>query len=416
MELAPGTMVNANVRLVELLGVGGMGSVWLADHLSLETRVAVKFIAPQIVGSDPTIGERFKREAQISAKLRSIHVVQVFDHGKMNDGTPYIVMELLQGNTLTDVIESQGPRSLREVGMIVAQVGKVLHRAHSLSIVHRDIKPDNIFITQSDDYDLIVKVLDFGIAKRTAKNGEAVTKTGVVVGSPEFMSPEQAINSKDVDHRTDLYSLGVVAYYAITSALPFDEDRNTAWWLQLANDPHVVPSKRNPLLAGDVDDFFERALQPKPEARFQSAREFTDTFAVLADPRNSSTLADLSSSMDGAAAPVSDAASVVDPDTLEQATVRMRIRGPNDAAMVEGLDGGVPSARAVDADFVQGALVSAPTMMAGPPGASPQQQAPPWAATRYKQRPGWRWLLVAVSVIVVAVVAALLVAGVGSGR
>ena len=205
MELSPGTMVNDHVRLVELLGTGGMGSVWLAEHLALEARVAVKFIAPALVQADASLAERFKREASICARIRSVHVVQTFDQGVMEDGRPYIVMELLEGCTLTDLIESRGPLGLRAVGMVVAQVAKVLHRAHVLGIVHRDIKPDNIFVTDSD-YELFLKVLDFGIASRCAPAiSEPVTKTERWWDA-RVHEPRQAISSKNIDHRSDLFS------------------------------------------------------------------------------------------------------------------------------------------------------------------------------------------------------------------
>ncbi len=287
MSLAPGTMVNANVRLIELLGKGGMGSVWLADHLGLEARVAVKFIDPQLVRLEPSLRERFKREASICARIRSIHVVQTFDHGVMNDGTPYIVMELLEGTSLTHRIETAGAMSLEEVGMMIGQVAKVLHRAHVLGIVHRDIKPDNIFLCE-DDYDLFVKVLDFGIAKETrAARLGAVTKTGVIVGTPEFMSPEQAVSSKSIDYRADLFSLGVVAYYALTTELPWrtdaTSDDNGPLWLQMSKGQHVPVDERNPFLPPEFNAFFTKALQPAPEDRFQSAKDMANAFVTLAN-------------------------------------------------------------------------------------------------------------------------------------
>ena len=201
MDLTPGTMVNDNVRLLEPLGQGGMGSVWVAEHLSLSARVAVKFIAAELAHADPSLRERFKREASICAQLRSIHAVQTFDHGETSDGTPYIVMELLEGTDLTHAIAARGPLSLPEVALVITQVSKVLHRAHVLGIIHRDIKPDNIFLSDTD-YEIFVKLIDFGIAKQTrvSDKGGAVTRTGAVVGTPEFMSPEQAIASKSLDY------------------------------------------------------------------------------------------------------------------------------------------------------------------------------------------------------------------------
>jgi eukaryotic-like serine/threonine-protein kinase len=319
MQLAPGMMVNANVRLVELLGEGGMGSVWLADHLGLEARVAVKFIAPTLVNLDPSLRDRFRREASICARLRSIHVVQSFDHGSMEDGTPYIVMELLEGEGMTNRVERDGPFALREVAIIVSQVAKVLHRAHVLGIVHRDIKPDNIFLIDSD-YELFCKVLDFGIAKQTAsvrKDG-AITKTGVIVGTPEFMSPEQAISSKNIDYRSDLYSLGVVAYYALTAKLPFDTGAQEPLWLQMARRGHMPPSTHRKDIPADVDGFFARALQPQPADRFQSARLMAEALLQIVDPRAVGQLDDLSISEDRMPFPAQETSGVLPTPAVDQ--------------------------------------------------------------------------------------------------
>jgi serine/threonine protein kinase len=226
-------------------------------------------------------------------------VVQTFDHGAMEDGTPYIVMELLEGESMTARVERDGPFSVRELAVIVSQIAKVLHRAHVLGIVHRDIKPDNIYLIDSD-YELFCKVLDFGIAKQTTsvrKDG-AVTKTGVVVGTPEFMSPEQAISSKNIDYRADLYSLGVVAYYALTGKLPFDTGSNEPLWLQMARRGHVPPSTHRKDLPAEIDGWFARALQPQPADRFQSARLMAEGLLQIVDPRSVAQLDDLSISED----------------------------------------------------------------------------------------------------------------------
>ncbi|MEZ4438379.1 MAG: protein kinase [Polyangiaceae bacterium] len=300
--LAPGKMVNDHVRLIELLGKGGMGTVWLADHLALEARVAVKFIAPELVGRHPSLRERFKREASICARIRSIHVVQTFDLGEMVDGSPYIVMELLEGTTLTERVESQGPMEIYEVGMMVQQVAKVLQRAHVLGIVHRDIKPDNLFLTSDSDYDLFVKVLDFGIAKQTRvghnQGRRMVTKTGAVVGTPEFMSPEQAIASKDLDHRSDLFSLAVSAFYAYTGELPFDPEAEMPLWLQMSNERHRPASYFRPDAFDGLDEWFERALRAKPEDRFATARDMANSLSGIISNNTSQILDELSSGLE----------------------------------------------------------------------------------------------------------------------
>jgi serine/threonine protein kinase len=299
-------MINSNVRLLDMLGQGGMGSVWLADHLGLEAQVAVKFIAPELIKREPSLRQRFKREASICARLRSIHAVQTFDHGVMDDGTPYIVMELLEGETLTHRVEERGAMEVREVAMLMAQIAKVLHRAHVLGIVHRDIKPDNIFLTQDSDYELFVKVLDFGIAKeqRAARPQNAnVTKTGAVVGTPEFMSPEQALSSKNLDHRSDLFSLAVVAYYALTRELPYDPEGETALWFQMSQGDHLPLAKFLPDAPKELEAFFKHALEPRPERRFQSARIMARAFAIAASAGGMRVADELSSSDDSLSLP-----------------------------------------------------------------------------------------------------------------
>jgi serine/threonine-protein kinase len=282
-ELHPGLMVNDSVRLISPIGEGGMGSVWLADHMRLEAKVAVKFISPAIAGKDPSLLERFKREAALCAQIRSVHVVQTFDHGLMTDGTPYIVMELLEGTSLTHRIENDGPMQPHELHTLLVQVGMVLERAHGLGIVHRDIKPDNIFLVD-DDYELFAKVLDFGLAKRTDDKGAVVTRTGMIMGSPQFMSPEQAVNSKDVDFRTDIWSLGVVCYYALTGHIPFDaNDGNGPVLVRMARSEFKAVTLHVPTLPSALDAWFRRVLHSRPTSRFESVAEMVKAFHAASE-------------------------------------------------------------------------------------------------------------------------------------
>src|SRR5687768_3981364 len=219
----PGTIIAGKYRLDGMIGRGGMGSVWSTMHLGLGQRVAVKLIAKRYASSREA-RQRFDLEAKAAAQLRSRYVVQVFDNGETEDGTPYIVMELLEGESLDHRIERRGPVPLDQALRIVGQVGRALIRAHGLGIVHRDLKPENIFLTRSDEDDggEIAKVLDFGIAKiKTSDGGGSATRTGTVLGTPLFMSPEQARGLKSVDHRTDLYSLGMVTFTMLTGRNAF---------------------------------------------------------------------------------------------------------------------------------------------------------------------------------------------------
>ncbi len=151
MELSPGTFVTDNLRLVELLGEGGMGCVWVAEHLTLRTKVAVKFIAAELIAQSPELVARFTREATAAAQIKSPHVVQTFDHGVMTDGSPYIVMELLEGEDLGQKLDREQTLPLAQVEVVISQVAKALNKAHAAGIIHRDIKPDNIFLVSHVD-------------------------------------------------------------------------------------------------------------------------------------------------------------------------------------------------------------------------------------------------------------------------
>jgi serine/threonine-protein kinase len=260
-----------------------MGSVWVARHMHLDAVVAVKFMAPEYAASaDARL--RFEREAKASAQIKSPHVVHVYDFGVEGD-TPFLAMELLDGEDLGNRLKREGRLSLKATSAILSQVCKGLRRAHESSIIHRDLKPGNIFLQRQDD-DEIVKILDFGIAKilGPSRIGEE-TKTGLVVGSLRYMSPEQLQSSKRVDHRSDLWSLGVILYRCLTGKLPFNADEMADVVIQILRDPIPAPSSIAPELSTDVDDFFKRVLERDREKRFQSARELAEAFIALGGDR-----------------------------------------------------------------------------------------------------------------------------------
>ncbi|MFS8070724.1 MAG: serine/threonine-protein kinase, partial [Byssovorax sp.] len=196
----PGRVIAGRYRLVSQLGQGGMGSVWRADHMSLSSPVAIKLIDPEIARR-PEMLERFQREAQSSAALRSPHVVQIFDYG-VDEGVPYIAMELLEGESLAGRIARLGRLPYADTVRVVSHVGRALAKAHEAGVIHRDLKPDNVFLVKNDDKE-IAKVLDFGIAKILGNGpGSAkgnATRTGSILGTPSYMSPEQAQGTKTID-------------------------------------------------------------------------------------------------------------------------------------------------------------------------------------------------------------------------
>jgi serine/threonine protein kinase len=271
-------------RLTRLLGRGGMGTVWEGVHEQLGTRVAVKFIDAEHAASED-VRQRFVNEARAAARLRSKHVVQVYDQGVGHDGRPYIVMEFLAGEPLDSRLDREGRLAPAEVARIVLHVSRALAKAHESGIVHRDLKPENVFLVHDDeDHTVVAKVVDFGIAKFTDPSGpgSSSTRTGAVLGTPQYMSPEQARGLRTVDHRTDLWSLGIIVYRAIVGELPFKGEAVGDLLVNICTSEPPLPSRLAPDVPAGFDAWVKRALAREPASRFQSAAELTDTFSALA--------------------------------------------------------------------------------------------------------------------------------------
>ncbi len=247
-----------------------MGSVWLAEHLSLASPVAVKLIATEF-GTSEERRQRFLREAHAAAALRSPHVVSTLDYGVDGD-TPFIVMELLEGESLSDRLVRLGRLSARQTELVLRHVSRAVARAHELGIVHRDLKPANIFITRNEDEE-IIKIFDFGIAKTEAGDDDPSqrTRTGSLLGTPSYMSPEQ-LEGKHCDHRADIWAMGVIAYECLLGQLPFAGAGLGGLVLAVCTDPLPVPSRHGAVPCG-FDEWFLRACAREPEQRFSSARE-----------------------------------------------------------------------------------------------------------------------------------------------
>ncbi|NUO50647.1 MAG: serine/threonine protein kinase [Polyangiaceae bacterium] len=269
-------MIGSQLRLLRPLGTGGMGSVWVAEHLGLKMPVAVKFLREQYLGYPQAIA-RLRREAAAAARIRSPHVVQIFDLQVTDDGVPYIVMELLEGESLEEHLDRNGPLSLETTAEIVRQVGAAVAKAHDLGIVHRDIKPDNVFLVETER-ELFVKVLDFGVALDLAERCDRLTVTGAVVGTPHFMSPEQMIGGETIGPASAVWTLGVVAYRCLTDSLPYDGDSVAAIAIAVDRGPPSPPSAIVPAIPGPVDDWMMVALEPNPSGRFPDARAMLVAF------------------------------------------------------------------------------------------------------------------------------------------
>ena len=262
-------VIAGKYELVEEIGRGGMGSVWRAQALALDVPCAIKFLLPELA-RDPVARVRFVHEARSAARLRSAHAVTIFDVDSW-DGLPYIAMEFLSGRNLEQCLKAEGALSPALTCEIARQVGLGLGKAHALGLVHRDLKPENIFLI--DDDALLVKILDFGVVKALDRPLELKTVTGTIVGTPHYMSPEQA-SGADVDGRSDLWSLAVVIYRCLTGRLPFDGVSLPAVLLNVLYEPIPLPSDHNPGLPRAVDAWFARAVSRDPALRFQTATEF----------------------------------------------------------------------------------------------------------------------------------------------
>ena len=266
-----GRTIADRYELEKMLGQGGMGEVWSATDAQTGTRVAVKLLKSGASDSKENRG-RFEREARIAKTLVSPHITRVTDSGLDEEGDPFMVLELLQGEDLQKKIKTEKALPVSFVVGLAIQVGRALHVAHSAGLVHRDLKPGNIFLAKQGDEE-VIKVLDFGIAKTGSMESTQYTSAGAMLGTSSYMSPEQIRNAKTVDHRADLWAFAVVLFRALTGELPFPQT-GFELFLALAEDPIPSPVKVTslvPSLPGPLNVFFERAFLKDMEQRYQSA-------------------------------------------------------------------------------------------------------------------------------------------------
>ena len=268
-----------------------MGVVVAATHLDLEQKVALKFLLPSSL-SDPALVERFLREARASVRLRSPHVARTLDTGRLEGGSPFIVMEFLEGRDLSAELDARAAAlSLEDAATYVLHACDALAEAHAAGIVHRDLKPANLFLSRGHDGRAHIKVLDFGISKvlhATDGGGRqgALTTTDAVFGSPAYMSPEQMRASKDVDARTDIWSIGVVLYELLTRRLPFEASTALELGLKASQDEPLRPTALRPDLPHALERVVLRCLEKEPSKRFQDVGELAAALAPFAHPRD----------------------------------------------------------------------------------------------------------------------------------
>ena len=284
--LNEGGVLAGKYRVEKVLGQGGMGVVVAAHHLELDQRVAIKFLLPEIIGNADAVA-RFLREARAAVKIRSEHVAKVTDVGKLEGGAPYMVMEYLDGSDLSAWLRQQGALPVQQAVDFVLQACEAMAEAHTLGIVHRDLKPSNLFVIRRPDATLSVKVLDFGISKTTAtassSNGHtatSLTSTLAVMGSPLYMSPEQMESSRDVDARSDIWSIGVILYELITGGPPFFAESIPALVLRVARGDGPPPLReRRPDVPAGLEPVAQRCLAKDRRARYENVGELAVALA-----------------------------------------------------------------------------------------------------------------------------------------
>ena len=271
-----GQVVADRYAIIKKLGEGGMGAVYLGEHVKMGRKSAIKVMNPAMA-NDPDAISRFNREASNASRISHPNVCQIYDFGETPEGIIYLAMEFIEGAALTDIIEKEGALPPLRAVRILKQSADALAAAHDLGIVHRDLKPDNIMIVQGRDGSDIAKVVDFGIAKAVAGDeaGQKVTKTGLVVGTPEYMSPEQLSGDK-LDGRSDIYSLGLVFYRMLTGVLPFQADSAQETMIKRLTDEPMPLSGARPDIAfpPGLQAVLDKALARSPSARYANATDF----------------------------------------------------------------------------------------------------------------------------------------------
>ncbi|MCK6587315.1 MAG: serine/threonine protein kinase [Polyangiaceae bacterium] len=257
-----------------------MGEVWQGLHLALNTQLAVKLVDASAHKDRDEILERFRIEGQAAGRLRSPHIVQIFDYGTEGN-IAYMAMELLEGETLSDRLVRAGRFSIADTARVLHEIALGVALAHEQGIVHRDLKPQNVFLAKIGGR-VTVKVLDFGIAKLTAAPPTDTLKThaGMMVGTPAYMSPEQVMGNTQIDWRSDLWQMGIIAFECVCGKMPFEATSLGDLFMRICSAPLPVPSKFGPASEA-FDAWFARAMQRDPEKRFQSAKEMAEALAAI---------------------------------------------------------------------------------------------------------------------------------------
>ncbi|HEY8927016.1 MAG TPA: serine/threonine-protein kinase [Polyangia bacterium] len=286
-----GRVLSERYRILRKLGEGGMGVVYLAEHVVIEKKIALKVLFPDLTRRADLV-QRFIQEAKSASRIGHENVIDITDFGQSPEGYVFLAMEYLSGQDLGQVLKTSGPMGWPRAQPMLVQIGKALRAAHEGGIIHRDMKPENIFVIPRDDGREFIKVLDFGIAKVMGLDEDAprLTRTGMIFGTPEYMSPEQA-QGQHVDHRVDIYAVGCIMYQILTGTVPFQAETFMGILSKHMMEAPEPPRRRNPSIDPAVEAIILKAMEKDPAKRYQSMRDFV---AALA-PQGSS--ADLSGSI-----------------------------------------------------------------------------------------------------------------------
>ncbi len=267
----PGSVLAGKYRIESLLGRGGMGQVFLATHLQLNEPLAIKLLHRNLIDSPETL-DRFLQEGRAAAKIKSEHIARVLDLGMLEDGSPYMAMEVLEGSDLAKTLKKDGPLPIPKAVDFILQACEALSAAHSIGIIHRDLKPSNLFLTQRADGTPWIKVLDFGISK-FLHAGHSHTQTSDVLGSPPYMSPEQIRSTKHVDHRSDIWSLGTILFELLTGRTPFMADTMADLCIKIVAEPSPPLSSVLPGAPPGLEAILLKCHEKDPGARYASVED-----------------------------------------------------------------------------------------------------------------------------------------------
>lgn len=380
-----GSVVADRYLVTDLLGEGGMGKVYLARHVRLPLQAAIKVLRPELL-KDPASVARFNREAANASSIEHERVARVFDFGETSEGLVYLAMEYVNGSTLKSVLTKDGPLSAQRTAVIVRQVADGLDAAHRMGIVHRDLKPDNILVQQDDEGVDKCKVVDFGIAKAVGSNEKesGLTRTGFVVGTPEFMSPEQLLGSH-IDHRSDVYALALVAYQCLTLDLPFDGNTpDRGMTARLVAEPRTLSVVRPDMQwPAGLQQVFNQALDRDPAQRTASAGAFAKAFeAALQAPARPAP----------AAAPIATTAGAAPTAAPASAPASAQVNTPGAARVITTV-GKEEIRRELDKSGAKPKITTPPpsrTPVASPPVSRTPPQPAPRVDVQAPKRSGFR--------------------------